>query len=67
MQVQYVSDVKVVDLFESDVLGAGKKSLAFSLSLKASDRTLTDNEIHQSVEKIIHQITLKFKATLRSS
>ena len=32
--------------------GLGKKSLAFALSFRASDRTLTDEEIAASMEKI---------------
>ena len=37
-----LSDVRLFDLFRSDALGASKKSLAYSLTYQASDRTLTN-------------------------
>ena len=40
-----LEDVRPFDVFESDALGAGQRSIAFGLRFRALDRTLTDAEI----------------------
>src|SRR6266536_802183 len=40
-----LEDVRLFDLFRSEALGPGRKSLAFTLRLRARDRTLTDDEV----------------------
>ncbi|HET7723599.1 MAG TPA: phenylalanine--tRNA ligase subunit beta [Propionibacteriaceae bacterium] len=37
-----LEDVRLFDVYSSDAIGAGKKSLAFALRLRAPDRTLTE-------------------------
>lgn len=49
---KHLEEVRLFDLYRGDRLGLGKKSLAFALSFRASDRTLTDEEIAASMEKI---------------
>jgi phenylalanyl-tRNA synthetase beta chain len=41
------------DVYRSPQLGEGKKSLAYALTLRADDRTLTDEECDRAVEKIL--------------
>ncbi|MGV2837541.1 phenylalanine--tRNA ligase subunit beta-related protein, partial [Pseudomonas shirazensis] len=38
---ELLEDLRLFDVFTGEQLGAGKKSLAFSLRLRAQDRTLT--------------------------
>ena len=40
-----VEDVTLFDVFRAETLGAGRKSLAFSVRYRAADRTLTDAEV----------------------
>jgi phenylalanyl-tRNA synthetase beta chain len=54
------------DVHEGDPLPAGKKSLAFSLELRAPDRTLTDAEAAGVVERIAARLREAFGAELRS-
>lgn len=54
------------DVFEGDPLPHGKKSLAFSLELRAPDRTLTDAEADAAVEAIADRLHRDFGASLRS-
>jgi len=61
-----VQEVSLFDLYEGRQVGDGKKSLAFRLTLQASDRTLTDGEIDQTIERIVGQVKEKFGAVLRS-
>ena len=41
------------DIFEGVQLGAGKKSVAFSLTLRSPERTLTDSEADSAVKKAL--------------
>jgi phenylalanyl-tRNA synthetase beta chain len=55
----------VFDLFESDQLGSGKKSLAFRLRFQSTERTLQDDEVEKVVRKIIPAVEKQFGAKLR--
>ncbi len=48
-----VSDVRLFDTYAGIGIPAGKKSLAFSFTLRAEDHTLTDEEIKRAMEEII--------------
>ena len=61
-----LTDVRLFDLFRSEQIGAGKKSLAYSLTYQAPDRTLKDEEIKQLRGKIIKRLDYEFGAKLRS-
>jgi phenylalanyl-tRNA synthetase beta chain len=45
--------VTLFDLYRGDGVAEGHRSLAFRLSLQASDRTLKDKEVDRVVEKIV--------------
>ncbi len=57
--------VEIFDVFKGKNIAAGNKSIAFTISYSAPDRTLTDKEVDESVNNIIKQIEKKFAATLR--
>ena len=48
-----VSDVRLFDTYSGIGIPIGKKSLAFSFSLRAEDHTLTDEEIKRGMDAII--------------
>ena len=48
-----VSDVRLFDTYAGIGIPVGKKSLAFSFSLRAEDHTLTDEEIKRGMDAII--------------
>jgi phenylalanyl-tRNA synthetase beta chain len=54
------------DVFEGDPLPEGKRSLAFSLDFRASDRTLTDREVEDRVRAIADRLAADLGAELRS-
>jgi phenylalanyl-tRNA synthetase beta chain len=58
--------VKLFDVFRSEQIGAGKKSLAYQLTYQAPDRTLTDAEVSAARNKIIKRLEYEFSAKLRS-
>ena len=56
---------EVFDVYEGEGVPEGKKSLAYSLTFEKSDRTLTDEEIANAMEKIIDFVEKKIGAELR--
>lgn len=60
-----LESISLFDVYQGENVEAGKKSLAISLIYRASDRTLTDEEIAELQEKIIHALEKAFDAKLR--
>jgi phenylalanyl-tRNA synthetase beta chain len=54
------------DVFSGPPLPAGRKSLAFSLDLRAPDRTLESEEADAAVAAISERLTADFGAELRA-
>jgi len=54
------------DVYVGDPLPSGTKSLAFSLDLRAPDRTLTDEEAQEIVDRIVDELARHFGAKLRA-
>ena len=57
--------VRLFDVYRSDLLGPGKKSLAYSLTYQAADRTLTDQDVAQIRQRIIRRLEQELGARLR--
>ncbi len=57
--------VELFDIYEGKQIAEGMKSVAFSLTFRASDRTLSDEEIDGKIKKMIDGI-VALGATLRS-
>jgi phenylalanyl-tRNA synthetase beta chain len=51
-----LSDVRLFDVFRGERIGSGKKSLAYSLTYQAFDRTLTDGESAQIRNRIVRRL-----------
>ena len=58
-------DVRLFDIYRGKGIEEGKKSLAFSLELRADDRTLTDTDSEGVVTKVLASLKEKLDATLR--
>ena len=56
----------IFDLFSGESLGAGKKSVAVTVTLQPRERTLTEQEIDAVSKKIIAEVTKATDAVLRS-
>ena len=57
--------VRPFDVFRSDALGPGRRSLAFALRLRAPDHTLTDAEVGELRQRAIDAVTAAHGAELR--
>ncbi len=62
---QLLKEVTVFDLFESELLGQGKKSIAFTLEYYDNNRTLTEEEVEKDFNNLITLVTKEFNAQLR--
>ena len=57
--------VKLFDIYRGTGIAEGKKSLAFSLELRADDRTLTDADSEGVISKVLDALKTKLDAVLR--
>jgi phenylalanyl-tRNA synthetase beta chain len=62
-----LQEVKLFDIFESEKLGRGKKSLAVSFTFLDEEKTLTDKEIEAMVDRIISALEKEVQAEIRKS
>ncbi len=63
---ELLETIALFDVFRGKQLGEGKKSVAFALSFRAADHTLTEDEIHTLVAKVLTACEKQFGAVLRS-
>jgi phenylalanyl-tRNA synthetase beta chain len=60
-----LKSVKLFDVFESDKLGADKKSLAINFTFLDDEKTLTDKEIDGMMNRIMLTLEQELKAEIR--
>ena len=58
-------NVELFDVYQSEQLGTNKKSVAFSLTFRRKDATLTQEEVNSQIQTIIDALGQKFDAKLR--
>jgi phenylalanyl-tRNA synthetase beta chain len=61
-----VTNITLFDVYRSEQIGKGKKSLAYSLTYQSVDKTLTDNDVAQVRGRIIRQLEQDLGARLRA-
>ena len=64
-QSEILREYKLFDVYEGEQVGAGRKSVAYSLTFRADDRTLTDQEVSEVMDKILTALKEELKAELR--
>jgi len=60
-----LSGVALFDVYRGEQVGAGKKSLAYSLTYQAEDRTLGDKDVEKLRSKMIRSLEAQLGATIR--
>lgn len=60
-----LEQIKLFDVYKGKQLPDGKKSVAYSITFRASDRTLTDEEVAKTMESITKALSEKLGAQLR--
>jgi phenylalanyl-tRNA synthetase beta chain len=61
-----IADAQVFDEYRGSPVPEGKKSLAYTISYRAEDRTLTDAEVNELHQELVSQIGRVFGAQLRA-
>ncbi|MCG8380633.1 MAG: phenylalanine--tRNA ligase subunit beta [Gammaproteobacteria bacterium] len=61
----YLGEVILFDVYEGEHIDEGAKSFALGLVFQAHDRTLTDEEVEESVELILSDLGAQLGAKLR--
>lgn len=61
-----IEDLSVIDLYRGEGVEPGKKSIAMRMRLRAADRTLTEDEITQTMSRIVAALGEHCGAQLRS-
>jgi phenylalanyl-tRNA synthetase beta chain len=61
-----LSAVRLFDVYRGGQTGAGKKSLAYSLTYQSAERTLTDEDALKIRQRIVRQLEADLGAKLRS-
>jgi len=65
LKISKLKGINLFDIFESDKVGEGKKSLAMSFRFRDEEKTLTDEEVEQLMQKIISIFEKEFQAQIR--
>ncbi len=63
---KYLVDVHIFDVYEGSQIPEGKKSIAYRLVFRASDKTLKDIEGTKARDRIIKAVKAKFNVEIRS-
>jgi len=67
MNLPLLTRVSLFDVYTGGQVGAGRRSLAWSLTFQAPDRTLTDVEVNRLHERIVAEIAKRFRAEVRGA
>jgi phenylalanyl-tRNA synthetase beta chain len=51
-----VEDIRLFDIYTGTQIPEGKKSIAYSLTLRSSEKTLTEQEASEVLERILEQL-----------
>jgi len=63
----YLESVELFDVFRGQAVPAGHKSMAYALTYRHPDRTLTDAEVNAAHQKVIEQLRQSLQATIRQA
>ena len=64
-RVQVIDNAEIFDVYESDSVGAGRYSLGLTITYRAPNRTLTDEEVQSAHAGVVAHLTERFGASQR--
>jgi len=65
LKLNKLQGIRLFDVFESEKLGAGKKSIAINFTFLDQEKTLTDQEIDGWMKAIITSLEKNLQAEIR--
>lgn len=60
-----LEDIKLFDIYKGKQVPDGMKSIAYSITFRAEDRTLTDEDVNKAMQKIVEGLKNELDAQLR--
>lgn len=60
-----LEEIKLFDVYKGEQVPQGMKSVAYTLTFRSPDKTLTDDEVSRIMEKILNGLKTELNATLR--
>ena len=61
-----LEDARLFDVYrDKERLGAGRKSMAYALTYRAADRTLTSDEVDKAHERLVKKVCTATGAEVR--
>ena len=64
-KINKLTSISLFDIFESEKIGAGKKSMAISFTFLDEEKTMTDKDIDSMMNKIIGAYENELGAEIR--
>ena len=61
-----LENVELFDVYRGSGIPEGKKSMAYSYTVRAEDRTLTDEDISGAMNAIVRSLKARLNADLRA-
>ncbi|GAB3064915.1 phenylalanine--tRNA ligase subunit beta [Virgibacillus ainsalahensis] len=61
-----VKQVQIFDVYQGENVAEGKKSIAYSLLYQHPEKTLKDEEVEESYQKVVETVNSKYNAYVRS-
>jgi phenylalanyl-tRNA synthetase beta chain len=60
-----LEEIKLFDVYKGKQVPDGMKSVAYSITFRAEDRTLTDEEVNKDMSKVVEGLKTGLEAQLR--
>ena len=62
---QYLESVMLFDVYQGKQIGEGLKSVAYSITFRAAERTLVDKDVTEAMKQILDGLSKEVQAQLR--
>lgn len=64
-KIDIIEECKLFDIYQGEQVEEGKKSIAYSITFRANDKTLTDDDVNPIIDSILKDLEKKVGAQLR--
>jgi phenylalanyl-tRNA synthetase beta chain len=61
-----LEEFRIFDVYQGKGIPEGKKSVAFSLTLRSAERTLTEEEVNSAMESLMSAAKNELEASIRA-
>jgi phenylalanyl-tRNA synthetase beta chain len=66
LQMRYVEDVQIFDIYKGEQIGSGKKGLTLRITYRSADGTLEDTQVNELHEEIASRLSERLRVELRT-